>query len=728
MQQIILQPAGNQGGRDHYADTVASPVPLERITPHVDATTTSKLREAFPGGAAAVWGVTPGGGDVNAGKWQRIAPGDIALFLKKGRADAMATVKFTTHSRSLARELWGTGDDGETWEYVYFLDEVRPVDVPYDELNKLLGYETANRFQGFNVVRPDQSAAAIARLTGQIPESVNRVWWVNQGQAYVAQRDGNLVWAPKKSNSGAVLFHWENVSRLKPRDSILHYAVGIRAVGRVTAQPRYASLPKDFPAGRWGEEGQLAEVRYRELPAPLPLTDIPQRWRDDESKENPEGPFAANGSVKQGYLFALSPRFVDRLTERFPGLLEGAVLETRELSTNQLTELSSRAATDFAEAGLQFTESDIARFAAALLAKPFVILTGLAGSGKTKLAQGFAYWIGSTPATECSCVVAVGPDWTSKDSIVGYANALDRQTYEKTSALKLILHAVDHEATPHFLILDEMNLSHVERYFADILSSMESGEPLHLHQGEAALDGVPPTLRLPANLYVIGTVNVDETTYMFSPKVLDRANVIEFQADRERMRSVLAYPRKPDLDVLAGRGSAFADIQTRRSTITPLPAAVLQQLAAETLLFFDVLAEEGLEFGYRAAFEIEEFLRYHRGLTPAWTFEQGFDAQIVQKLLPRMHGSQRKIEGALAAMSSLCYERRQWDRRADGVFLTNEASLKETAKEIARQPGRDIQRLLAADAAEAQYPLSFAKLRRMLRHLERNGFTSFAEA
>ena len=728
MQQIILQPAGNQGGRDHYADTVAAPVPLERIAPHLDATTASKLREAFPGGAAAVWGVTPGGGDVNAGKWQRIAPGDIALFLKKGRADAMATVKFTAHSRPLARELWGTDDDGGTWEYVYFLTDVRPVDVPYDELNKLLGYESANRFQGFNVVRPDQSAAAIARLTGHLPTAVNRVWWVNQGQAYVAERDGHLVWAPKKSKSGTVLFHWENVSRLKPGEAILHYAVRVRAVGRVSAQPRDASLPKDFPSGRWGEEGQLAEVQYRELPTPIDLSDIPERWRLDESKENSAGPFAADGGVKQGYLYALSQRFVDRMTERFPGLLEGVVLDTRSPSTGQLAELASRAAADFAEAGLQFTESDIARFAAALLAKPFVILTGLAGSGKTKLAQGFAYWIGSAPATKCSCVVAVGPDWTSKDSIVGYANALDRQAYEKTDALELVLHARDHAEMPHFLILDEMNLSHVERYFADILSSMESNEPIHLHAGKVVLDGVPPTLQLPANLYVIGTVNVDETTYMFSPKVLDRANVIEFQADRERIRSVLADPRKPDLDVLTGRGAAFADIQTRRSTIPPLPAAALQQLATETLLFFDVLAEEGLEFGYRAAFEIEEFLRYHRGLTPAWTFEQGFDAQILQKLLPRMHGSQRKIEGALAALSSLCHERRQWDRRPDGIVLTNEVTLRETAKDIARQPARDIQRLLVADATIAQYPLSFAKLRRMLRHLERNGFTSFAEA
>ena len=72
-----------------------------------------------------------------------------------------------------------------------------------------------------------------------------------------------------------------------------------------------------------------------------------------------------------------------------------------------------------------------------------------------------------------------------------------------------------------------MNLSHVERYFSDFLSAMESEDPIHLHDNMKL--NVPPwKIELPLNLFVVGTVNVDETTYMFSPKVLDRANTIEF--------------------------------------------------------------------------------------------------------------------------------------------------------------------------------------------------------
>ena len=85
------------------------------------------------------------------------------------------------------------------------------------------------------------------------------------------------------------------------------------------------------------------------------------------------------------------------------------------------------------------------------------------------------------------------------------------------------------------MILDEMNLSYVERYFADFLSSLESHSPILLWDKES--DGVPKSISLPRNLFIVGTINVDETTYMFSPKVLDRANVIEFKINEAEMES-----------------------------------------------------------------------------------------------------------------------------------------------------------------------------------------------
>ena len=102
-----------------------------------------------------------------------------------------------------------------------------------------------------------------------------------------------------------------------------------------------------------------------------------------------------------------------------------------------------------------------------------------------------------------------------------------------------MLKAAQDRLHPHLLILDEMNLAHVERYFADFLSGMESRQPClpNLVKDEDGCWRVstmgPSRLPLPRNLWVIGTVNVDETTYMFSPKVLDRANVFEFRVSTD---------------------------------------------------------------------------------------------------------------------------------------------------------------------------------------------------
>ena len=89
----------------------------------------------------------------------------------------------------------------------------------------------------------------------------------------------------------------------------------------------------------------------------------------------------------------------------------------------------------------------------------------------------------------CVELVAVGADWTSNEHVLGYPDGIDPGRYVRTKALDLIFNAAASPDIPHFLILDEMNLSHVERYFADLLSAIESGEALHLHGDESAVDG-----------------------------------------------------------------------------------------------------------------------------------------------------------------------------------------------------------------------------------------------
>ncbi len=131
--------------------------------------------------------------------------------------------------------------------------------------------------------------------------------------------------------------------------------------------------------------------------------------------------------------------------------------------------------------------------------------------------------------------LSVRPDWTDNRGLLGYYNPLMGE-YVATPLLRLLLRAHAHPDETHFVILDEMNLAKVEYYFSDFLSAMVSGTPMELHGVAEGVyiesdDGtvlVPPSLKVPDNVFFTGTVNVDETTYMFSPKVLDRANTIEF--------------------------------------------------------------------------------------------------------------------------------------------------------------------------------------------------------
>jgi energy-coupling factor transporter ATP-binding protein EcfA2 len=296
----------------------------------------------------------------------------------------------------------------------------------------------------------------------------------------------------------------------------------------------------------------------------------------------------------------------------------------------------------------------------------------------------------------CYKIVPVGADWTSNENIVGYQDALQPAIYRKpaSGALELILRAANDLERPYFLILDEMNLSHVERYFADILSTIEdAGIEISLHSashnlstGEDNSLTVPPKLALPENLFIIGTVNIDETTYMFSPKVLDRANVIEFRVSDDEMKSFLENPVKPDLNSLAGQGAQYARAFTEaaKQKNNPLDGTTRERVSGVLMEFFPQLKEAGAEFSYRTAHEICRFVYFHKELTgDGWEFYAALDAAIMQKLLPKLHGSKKKLGPVLEKMNGLCGER---------------------------------------------FPVSSEKIGRMQKRLAESGFTSFAEA
>jgi len=378
-----------------------------------------------------------------------------------------------------------------------------------------------------------------------------------------------------------------------------------------------------------------------------------------------------------------------QIQEKLDEVFDGKVSKQADIK-QELFQISS-VVSAIRSTGLIYDDLLVKRFAYSLLAKPFVILSGLAGSGKTQLALAFAKALIADKSQ--MCVVSVGSDWTNREPLLGYPNALKDGEYvhPESGVLDLLIEAnkQENKGKPYFLILDEMNLSYVERYFADFLSAMESHESIRLWDCES--DKTPKSVDLPKNLFIIGTINVDETTYMFSPKVLDRANVIEFKVSESEMDFFLDQSPIVDLnkiDNIVEQSADFVRIASQNS------AKVSKDANDVLKKFFKPLKNVNAEFGYRTATEIGRFI----SLAETLSSNERVDSAIVQKLLPKLHGSRKKIVPVLKALWEIC---------------GNKIDL-----EIAK----------TEDANGAEYPLSSDKILRMYQSAIDNGFTSFAEA
>ncbi|MCZ7382893.1 MAG: hypothetical protein O8C64_15160 [Candidatus Methanoperedens sp.] len=164
MVKVILQPAGNKGARKHYTDTIANPVDLSRIKSFVKEPEFTRLNELYKDGKVPTWGVTPGKNETNKHDWESIESGDIVLFAKGGFIFASGVVSFRIHNKSLALDLWGKNDDGETWEYIYFLDELKNHQISYEDFNKVVGYKPNYIIQGFRVLDDKKSTDILNAL------------------------------------------------------------------------------------------------------------------------------------------------------------------------------------------------------------------------------------------------------------------------------------------------------------------------------------------------------------------------------------------------------------------------------------------------------------------------------------------------------------------------------------------------------------------------------------
>ena len=125
MSKVILQPCGDAHAIQHYEETIAQPVTLDSIRHCLSDEEFDELSRVYPDGNTRIWGVTPGAKGVNARKWDRIHPGDVTLIARNGAIFASAVTTYKTHNLRLATHLWGDNGNGATWEYVYFVSEVK---------------------------------------------------------------------------------------------------------------------------------------------------------------------------------------------------------------------------------------------------------------------------------------------------------------------------------------------------------------------------------------------------------------------------------------------------------------------------------------------------------------------------------------------------------------------------------------------------------------------------
>ena len=493
------------------------------------------------------------------------------------------------------------------------------------------------------------------------------VWWVNQ-RTYTKERDGGFLWAPMRDKGGGRQPHWDTMDEVREGDVVLHYNNGsLVAASHVSAAARPAANPLDDQS--WDDAGRLVESQYQELNEPVALGAIGEGARIRQG-----APFTVTGSVRQGYLFRLQDDFVNELAQRFPELaahLPSVPAAARSTSTPLEAPMPAALFRDFADAvedsGLRFPAgSNLVRsFVSSLLAKPFVILTGLAGSGKTQLAMRLGEWFGTDEhGRHRHVVVPVRPDWTGPESIFGYEDALRTSAsgapvWFVPEAFEFVLRAANDPEHPYLLILDEMNLAHVERYFSDFLSGVESRRPVlpdlvpdDEPSGQWVLRDVEAQrLPLPRNLFVVGTVNVDETTYMFSPKVLDRAFTFEFRVTSDELdaelRRPIAAPAGDDHRVRAFASLAESDDWQREH---PHPAR--DEIVSMLREAHVILASANQEFGHRTLYEILRFCAFYAatGDTDGHT---ALDLAMMQKVLPKVHGSRRRVEPVLTALAEL---------------------------------------------------------------------------
>lgn len=368
---------------------------------------------------------------------------------------------------------------------------------------------------------------------------------------------------------------------------------------------------------------------------------------------------------------------------------------------------------------------DVVSYLSAIRTKPFLLLAGISGTGKSRIVKEMAYAScpdeGDLRKDKTSpgnyCLVEVKPNWNDSTELLGYETVLDGGNYYLTKFVKFLIKAMQHENVPFFVCLDEMNLAAVEQYFAEFLSILESrkdvdetikSEPLipaaifNKYDNKLFKELFPSKekqekgtsypvvddelapygnityktlreegLRIPRNLIVVGTVNMDDTTYQFSRKVIDRAMTIEMnEVNLNDMFDI----EKPDAlsyreDIVdkscffapfAQSNSALQQMNGERELLEKKIKATIGQTDADGTTTPNsleaILGKTPFRIAYRVVNELILHFYALRWEDKDAEFEElynkALDNILMMKVLPRIEGNEDLVKEPLAQLAT----------------------------------------------------------------------------
>ena len=320
--------------------------------------------------------------------------------------------------------------------------------------------------------------------------------------------------------------------------------------------------------------------------------------------------------------------------------------------------------------GYNYTYNQLSNLYLSLKTKPFTILAGISGTGKSKIIRLFADSINADYT-----LISIRPDWNDSTELLGYKNLDDK--FIKGQLTKTILKAKQNKNKPHLICLDEMNLARVEYYLSDYLSIIESRKKVgqeiitdDIVQFEENNETI--NLHIPDNIYIIGTVNMDDSTFQFSRKVLDRANTIEFSdVDLDN----LFFENNEEVESLNVSNNFLKTTYLKTMDIEEEYREYAKEINKKIIEINEILKKSQKQFAYRVRDEILFYMVENKKANLLHE-DIAFDYQIMQKILPAISGSEESVYQVLIDLLNFVCETNTIDTIEEGLNYLKETKAK----------------------------------------------------